>query len=451
MLKPLKPQHRLDPQSPSFRGQGVLAMLPIVVFFYVLVILPFMGGDGKPRIENMLFWPMLAGVVLLLAVANSSKLDKGFFLSPPIVALVAYLAFAAASIGWAYSPDSALSRYLLQVLAVIIVIVPYALPIPTTHTLQRLQLCCVIAAALNAYFVLTTPASPIGHTGYFTHKQELGMFCGISIILSTHELLFRGWRRVAGVVGIALTFWIISASHSKGPLAFSALAMPLAVLALVACRVFRTTPAFILGAFTLGFSLAAWVTPDIISRIGWRLYGDPTFTGRTFIWNFINYQISHFSWFGWGFHSYWGVPNSPHNAAPGFIREMISSHSGYLELKLDTGYIGYWIFLVFLYASVHYLEPLRRKDPMRAWIFLSIAIYVILLNLTESIWLQMTSIWMLYLIVVGETVRITRSQSPETAAGRRLAPNNFGRGLAASMGRVRNGTLNRVPLARARS
>ena len=66
---------------------------------------------------------------------------------------------------------------------------------------------------------------------------------------------------------------------------------------------------------------------------------------------------------------------------------MPSSHSGYLELRLETGRIGYWIFMVFIYASLHLLEYVRRKDPVRAWGFLSIQLFAVMINLLDSNWL----------------------------------------------------------------
>ena len=58
-----------------------------------------------------------------------------------------------------------------------------------------------------------------------------------------------------------------------------------------------------------------------------------------------------------------------------------------MELKLETGRIGYWIFLVFIYSSLHLLERVRRKDPVRAWFFLSIELFAVLINLLDSNWL----------------------------------------------------------------
>jgi O-antigen ligase len=400
----------------------VLAVLPVVVFFYVLLVLPLMGGEGSPRIENILFWPTLTGITLALALYNRSLLDKRFIASLPIASLTAYMVFAGASISWAFSPDNAFTRYMVQLLAVIIVLVPFALPIDTSRLVQRLHMSALTAVVVNAVYVLTTPSSPIGHRGYFIHKQELGMLCGAALILAAHELLFRGWRRWLAAVSICLTFWVIFESQSKGSLALLLVALLFSVILLVAGKLFKISPAFIVGGSVLALDILSRVWSDPMGRIAWYLYGDPTITGRTYIWEFMNYQVFHRSWFGWGFHSYWNVPNSPHLQAPGFVKDMVSSHSGYLELRLDTGYIGYWIFLVFVYASLHILEPVRRKNAIRAWVFMALSMYMILMNLMESLWLQTFPIWMLYLIVVGASVHCSRSDDSSVALSGSPAP-----------------------------
>ena len=113
----------------------------------------------------------------------------------------------------------------MQVLALIVVVVPYALPIRPKYTISGVHLCYVIALAVSAVYVLTTPPSPIGHPGYFTHKQELGLLAAIGIILSSYELLQRGWRRLVALVAIALAFWLVFESQSKSALAFALVAI----------------------------------------------------------------------------------------------------------------------------------------------------------------------------------------------------------------------------------
>src|SRR3981081_2503815 len=56
----------------SFPAQKVLAFIPVFSLCYVLLVLPFVGADGQPRIVNILFWPLLAGGTLALALYNRS-------------------------------------------------------------------------------------------------------------------------------------------------------------------------------------------------------------------------------------------------------------------------------------------------------------------------------------------------------------------------------------------
>jgi exopolysaccharide production protein ExoQ len=414
----------------DFLGGRLLSIMPVFAIFYVLLVLPFIADDdGKGRVENILFWPVVAVLTLTLVAQNWKRVERRFFLSLPIASLIAYLLFAAASVTWAYSPDYAFSRLVVHVLALVVVVVPYALPINTKYTIPAVHLCYAIALAVNAVYVLTTPPSPIGYTGYFTHKQGLGLLAAVGIIVSSHELLHRGWRRLVALIAIGLAFWLLLQSESKSALALALVALTCSGPILLICKKTRLTPAFIVGAVVV----ASMFVSNPIERLGYRLYGDATLTGRTGIWGFIEYQISHKPWFGWGFHSYYFVPNSPHDAAPGYIRQMASSHSGYLELKLETGRIGYWIFLVFIYSTLHLLERVRRQNPVLAWFFLSFMLFAVLINLLDSNWLAITHFWLLYLIVVAESVRYSlpsKASSPAPVGvvqavrvepGRRLA------------------------------
>jgi exopolysaccharide production protein ExoQ len=400
------------PGSPDagLLGATLLAVIPVLAIAYISLVLPFIPNDGA-RAENILFWPVAAVLTFTLVLQNWVRTDSRFFRSLPILTLSAYLVFASASVTWAYSPDYAFSRIVVQVLVTLIFALPYALPITTKYSIPGVHLCYAIALFVSAVYVLTTPPSPIGHPGYFTQKQELGLLAAAGIILSSHELLHRGWRRLVAVITMSLGFWLVFASESKSALAFALIALMCSALILPLCKRTRLTPAFIIAAVVV----ASMFVQNPIERAAYRLYGDATLTGRTQIWGFINDQIARKPWFGWGFHSYYFVPNSPQNQAPGYIREMPSSHSGYLELKLETGRIGYWIFLAFIYSSLHLLERVRRKDPVRAWFYLSIELFAILINLTDSNWVELNGLWTLYLFVVVEAAHFSLlSKAPDS-------------------------------------
>jgi O-antigen ligase len=409
----------------GFSG-ALLSIIPVLAIFYILLILPFLPDEGSGRLENILFWPVAAVLTLILVFQNWARINSRFFLSAPMISLIAYFVFSAASVTWAYAPNLAFSRLVVEVLAFIVVAVPYALPIRTKYTIPGVHLCWALALAVSAVYVLTTPPTPIGHPGYFTHKQELGMVAAIGIILSSYEFLQGGWRRLVAIVAMGLAFWLVFASESKSALVYALFAVVCSWLILLICKKTRLTPALIIGAVVV----ASLFMSNPTERLAYRLYGDPTLTGRTGIWDYANYRISQKPWLGWGFHSYYFVPNSPQNEAPGYIRDMPSSHSGYMELKLETGRIGYWIFLVFIYASLHLLERVRRRDPILAWCFLSFELFGLLINLTDSHWLVLAHFWLLYLIVVAESVRYSwpiRSASPAPAGAVQVGRNRHPR------------------------
>jgi hypothetical protein len=60
----------------------------------------------------------------------------------------------------------------------------------------------------------------------------------------------------------------------------------------------------------------------------------------------------------------------------------------------------------------------ERKDPLRAGNFLLFELFAVL-NLLDSNWLEVTHFWLLYLIVVAESVRCSLpSRVPSSAPAR---------------------------------
>ena len=144
--------------------------------------------------------------------------------------------------------------------------------------------CYAIALVVSAVYVLTTPPSPIGHPGYFTHKQELGLLAATGIIVSSYELLHRGWRRIVALITISLAFWLVLESEFQSAFALAIVALVCSWPILLVCKKARLTPAFIV-AFVV---IACMFVSNPIERIGYRLYGDVTLTGRTGIWGYID-------------------------------------------------------------------------------------------------------------------------------------------------------------------
>src|SRR5205085_10860936 len=96
----------------------------------------------------------MAAISVVLAVRNLSRL--GSLTWPPhIICLLAYLAFAGASVLWAFRPELSFIRFVQQVMVVTSIVLPAMLATRTTDMMRGLFLCFAFAAFLNVFFVLS--------------------------------------------------------------------------------------------------------------------------------------------------------------------------------------------------------------------------------------------------------------------------------------------------------
>jgi len=279
--------------------------------------------------------------------------------------------------------------------------------------MRGLFLCFALGAMLNVYFVLNNSATEVayllGYPGYFKGKNTLGEFAAIAFLLSLHEVLNHGFRRAFGIIIVVITATLLFVSGSKTALGL-AFAMPcLAGLTLIAARWTRISPAILLLSLPIGYIVLSHTVPNFnANNISYMLYGDSTFTGRTFIWDFANYQIARRPLFGWGYQSFWliGADAPSVVEAPGFVKTMPNSHNGYLDTMLELGYIGFVLLLSFVIATLHAIGRLVHRAPARAWLLLSLALYIIAYNFLESFWMRgFEFLWLVFVIVAVDAAR----------------------------------------------
>jgi exopolysaccharide production protein ExoQ len=362
-----------------------------------------------PRPENKIFWPALAAIALLMVARHWSRLTIPLH----IKWLFAYLALAAVSVAWAFKPDMSLTRLVLQAAIVTSITLPALLASQKADMILGLFLCFALAVILNVFFVLNqTPimleGESIGYPGYFTFKGILGECAAMAFLLSLYEMLHQGWRRMLAIVVAGISVYLMIVSQSKGSLGLSLLAPLLAGIVLMFTKRTRISPEFVLIPIVLGYWLVSIVVGDVINRFSYYVYGNYTLSGRTVIWDFIDFEISRHPLLGWGYQSFWlvGLDAPSVTDAPGWVKTMPSAHNGYLDTIVDTGYVGLAIFLIFIFTTLHVVGRSADRQPARTWFLLSLALYVILQNFLESSWMHgMDMLWLIFLIVVAEAGR----------------------------------------------
>jgi len=394
---------------------------PIFVCAYSLVIDPmwnflFPTKDiMTSRVENKIFWPLVTAIALgCLAFRNRSRLTW----PPHIVWFAAYLALAGASILWAFKPDISFSRFTAE-LMVLISVMPLMFADPRADNMANVFYCFAVGSILNAVLILSgnsiqsmVMGLKIGYPGYFSFKGELGEFAAFAILFSLYEIAHPGKRRASGLIIVAVSIYLVLVSGSKGSLGCALLAAMLAILVLFVGKKMRVSPPIVLLPLLIGYAVLSKVLGNLINRISWHIYGNYDLSGRIYIWDLVNSEIAKRPLLGWGYRSIWLVgPDSPTLVDSGgsWVGRMPTAHNGYLDMMMDTGYIGLVLFVIFIFATLHAIGRVTDRDPARAWLLLSIALFISLQNFLESSWMQGAEpLWLMFVIVVAEAGRYSQ-------------------------------------------
>lgn len=398
------------------------AIIPILACAYPTIVGPLLyfifppaaglQGMMESRTEQRIFWPVMAVVSVGLVARNYSRLRRLTW-PPHILCLFAYIAFAGTSVLWAFKPELSFIRFVQEVMVLISIILPAMLVIRTVDMMRGVFLCFALAAILNVFFVFSNSPALVaelkGYPGYFTGKNLLGEFAAIAFLLSVHEVLYPGFRRGFGIFILIIDTLLVLWANSKTASALALLVPFLATLTLFAAKRMRISTAIILSCIPICYFVFSSLSGFyIMNRGSYIIYGDATFSGRSIIWEFALNEIARRPLLGWGYQSFWLVgPDAPSIVdAPGWVKMMPNAHNGYYDTMLEMGYIGYSLLLAFIIATLHAIGRVAERDPTRAWLLLSLALYVIIHNGLESTWMRAFDLmWVVFAIVAAETGR----------------------------------------------
>jgi exopolysaccharide production protein ExoQ len=403
------------------------AIVPILACAYAAIVGPlltFSSGPvdiqrAEPGLPQRIFWPAMAAVSVVLAVRHHSRLGR-LTLPPHIIFLLAYVAFAGASVLWAFRPEISFVRFLQQVMVLTSIFLPGMLAVRTADMMRGMFLCFAVGAILNIFFVLGNPPSVVtsynGYPGYFLGKNYLGEFSAAAFMVSLHEVLYPGLRRALGTIVLVIATSLLLLSNSKTAFGLALFAPFLAGLMLIIRKRMRISPAIILLSIAFCYAVLSRVSGFNMYRVSYILYGDSSFTGRTVIWDFASWEIDRRPFLGWGYQSFWLVgPDAPSVVeAPGWVKTMPSAHNGYLDTQLDMGYVGLTLLVIFIIATLHAIGRVADRDPARAWLVLSLALFIILINTMESAWMHgMDMLWLMFVILAAEIGRYWQPFRPD--------------------------------------
>jgi O-antigen ligase len=219
--------------------------------------------------------------------------------------------------------------------------------------------------------------------------------------------VYRAWNRLAGVLIAVLAGIFLYFTHSKSPINLLPVALLLSYLvprqrsAFLALGLIVGVP-FVLNVLSVGSVMFAPIYYLIA-----HLMSDPTYTGRNEIWQFALAHVAQRPLFGFGFESFWGMPDlvTDWNYLESWGYRASDAHNGYLNIAVTTGLVGLSLALWWMVAQpfADYRRALAQggADRPLTILFLQIWIFTLCLGCYESVFFAGGSgMWFLMLAAI---------------------------------------------------
>ena len=421
----------LQAAEPRLEGTALWASrlarwIPALMLAYGLLIWPVLYGrspDTGPAGQvlqaessplSQIYFPAFFVVAVFVWIATSYG-RRSLVPSGTIVVLAALMGLALASVAWSIAPDIALRRVILQVAIVATLVLSVQAAGDPRGVVERIFWMLVLIVLLNLVVVAVTPAGPLGHEGVYPQKNGLGAASALAILFSLFQLFAgRPVARIAAVGTIAVGMLLLVLSQSKTslglvfvvPLLALGIAVVVRAAGISAAIVFPVLVALVLGGYRLGVATYLWDFGTVMEAI----FGDPTLTTRTDIWNFALAMIERRPLLGFGFESFWQAgPESPSlREAPGFVARMPHAHNGYIDIALQLGLVGLALLIALVLGAFHATSGTLRRSFGLGWLCLMLMLFAVFVNCLESSWFRgfdFISMAFVISIVLGVSLR----------------------------------------------
>ncbi|MBD6619945.1 O-antigen ligase family protein [Komarekiella sp. 'clone 1'] len=278
-----------------------------------------------------------------------------------------------------------------------------------------------IGALLSLFSALVIPTIAIhakdhngAWRGIYDYKNTLGAMMIINSLALFLLPIDNPRHRIYQKIGIAISLLMILLCTSRTSLVVCL------ILALILSfyRNFRWRGKITVLFLDIGILIMGCVGTLVISN--WAtlitsLGRDPTLTGRTLIWNFIFMKLEDRPWLGYGRSAFWSHESKYAAEAGetlGYGLILPHAHNGFIDIILDIGYIGLFIFIIIYFTA--FIRSVKRayatNNPEDLWP-LGFLIFLAMNNMTESYLLRLSNIYWTLFIAVVLSVQQTRSTS----------------------------------------
>ena len=331
-------------------------------------------------------------------------------------ALLVVLSWCALTVLTSWEPSLAARRFVYALVIMSIAAMLLLLPKNLRHFADLLAVVALIVLVLCYLGVVFAPNLSIHQTsdfvepdlagdwrGLFAHKNEAGAVMALFIFVGL--FVARARSVFLGVLVIALAVPFLIFTRDKTALT---LLLPVLLISFVIGRFRRPAIGIavtlsILLAMNL-FSVGSLYLASVRDVLG-ALLPDPSFTGRTDIWQFALQHVAQRPITGYGFAAFWGTQQVVYGMGGNSIwaNAAAQAHNSYVNLALTIGVPGsalvaFW--LIVLPLADYYRGSREPATEALRLLLLRICLYGACASCFESIYFQMGDIWFMLLIAV---------------------------------------------------
>lgn len=392
-------------------GERLAAFVPALVLLNPILVWPllyavplgdfhtlsFGFGASQSYLIHKIWMPPLFLLVAALAVSAGSQNLK--LNMPYVISFILFFGWSTLSVLWALAPLLAASRLALQIMIAASIYLSFAVVKDPRKILEPVFWLVVVSVFANVVSVAIRPPGPIGHEGIFEHKNNLGGFCVVAIMLAVYRL---SWGNTIGkltaLLIIPICLGLIVASLSKTSAGLLPICLASGFAGCVIARWLRISTAIQFFGVVVLAAIGLFLTESMLGLDFWDLAGmatgDATFTGRTEIWAFTLDQVMHRPIAGFGFRSFWQIGgDSPALATGGaFTARTAHAHNGYIDIMLHGGVVALILFLPLLVAGLHLAGRIADRSLIAGSACLSFMVFFIIYNLLETSWFLGTNV-----------------------------------------------------------
>ncbi|CAN7711036.1 O-antigen ligase family protein [Paenibacillus sp. LjRoot153] len=400
-------------------GQRIFAV--ILLFFSTEAVFPLLRSENGFNISvfreiEPLLWITFYVIALVLVIKKTDVFET---LMKNKLILILMLEISLSSL-WSSVPETSVvkSLFLIGTLIVGLFLATFSKKEIINFLIWTSSLCVI----LSIFFILFFPQYAIqpeefhnnAWRGIFSHKNILGRVMVMSI-LSWSVYGYQNKKIFIPFIFIVSSLALLIKSQSQTSISL------LLILALVFPLVTLFRKERILAISILFFLLSIVTALTFLflqnaGKIAALLGRDLTLTGRTDLWIIIWEMIMKNPILGYGYSGFWQGMEGPSSVVWDQVTwHPVFSHNGYLEVLLQTGFVGMLIFTMSFLKNI----VLARNERFYFLLLLFILVY----NCFEStLILPNIYYWILYLTI---TYKMSSHNKIEGIAQRRytLHPN----------------------------